>query len=47
MNTEPLSIKEGLAGRVGQRSENSLQIGTSSDSAEHLRETEGLHALGR
>jgi hypothetical protein len=29
--TEPLSMKEGLAGRVGPRSENSLQIGCLSD----------------
>lgn len=39
---ESLLIKERLAGRVRQRSENSLQITLASDSTEHLPATEGL-----
>jgi hypothetical protein len=35
-------IKEGLAGRVGHRSENSPQIDLSSESTEHLPEMERL-----
>jgi hypothetical protein len=35
-------IKEGLAGRAGQKSENSPQTRVFSESTEHLRDKEGL-----
>ena len=47
MITESLSSKEGLAGRVGQASENSPQIGVLSESKEHLRGKEELDVAGR
>ncbi len=39
---ESLSSKEVLAGRVGQKFENSLEIGVIFESVEHLRGREGL-----
>jgi hypothetical protein len=47
MTTESLLIKEGLAGRVGQSSKNSLQTGVLPDSIEHLPAREGLDVGGR
>jgi hypothetical protein len=41
-NGESLSIKEGLAGRLDQSFEDSLQIRLLATRAEHLREREGL-----
>jgi len=40
--SEPFSFKDGTRGLVGERSEISLQIGTFSESTEHLPEKEGL-----
>src|SRR5919106_3182672 len=40
MIAESLSIKEGLAGGVGQKREKSPQIGLLSHAMEHLRDTE-------
>ncbi len=42
MTSESLLTKEGLAGGLGQRSENSLQIAVLSGSTEHLPAPEGL-----
>lgn len=40
--TDSLSCKVGFADRVGQTFENSPQISVLSESAEHLRERDGL-----
>jgi hypothetical protein len=42
MITESVWSKEGLAGRAGQMSGNSQQIGFFVESTEHLPKTEGL-----
>ncbi len=46
MISEPLSIKEGVAGRVDWSLEDSLQINRLAVRAGHLRETEVLDEVG-